>query len=355
MKKNVLITLVALLFVLITAYIVVRWESGKDIAQIDTITPLFKDLDIEKISGITINSGEDEVILTFKDDLWIVSNKSGYAADFKKIHELVFNLSQLRPSQFVTNKKERYKRFGVQEIQKEGESKCVTFNNKENKKILEVILGKERKGKTINSSQYIRRADSDDVYLISKKIDPLVDSKSWLKRELVDVKAEEIKSIVILHPTEKDNIILKRKNKEDSLELSSIPEGKKLKSAIVNSISNAISSLRLDDVSNRNEDLVKDIKFNTVYTATLFNGMVYNIKIGKKEDKSYVKIKADYIKPKSENDKKNDDANTSTVQSPEELALKARKESEFFSNWVYVIPAYKGNSLLKKKSDLYEL
>ncbi len=357
MKRGQFISLVVIFFLLLVVFYFVSRESGKEISQVGTGAPLFHDLDIEKISVISIRDKKDDVTFTLKDDLWLINKRWGYPANFGKIHELALTISQIRPDQLITRKKEHYGRFGVEVPSKKEGGKLVVFLDNDKKILSEVILGKDRKGSKGNAAgggQYIRRKDREEVYLISNRVDPSIDPKGWLRSDLVDVKDKDIRSIFIEHEKGTEKVVLKRKSEKDEIKLVSMPKGKKTKKMVVNSVAGALSNLSFDDVYPEKEDTAKDIPFKTKFTASLFNGVIYKVKIGEKENKSYIKIAVDYKNPIIGEKSKKDETGKPSEQSSIEIASKAKEENEMFSGWVYEIPSYRKDRLIKKRSDLFE-
>ena len=158
---------------------------------------------------------------------------------------------------------------------------------------------------------------------------------------------------------------------------SNLPEGKEIQSQFaVNNIVSTVTSLMLDDVQPSSEISFED---ESVVTATFetFDGLEGTVKLFRKDEKDYVIVSAafnaDLIwKPEpeeasepeepveGENAQAKDD--NEIVETPKSEKSKVKPEAEVkaeiealnkkVSEWVYVIPKFRADTILKKPEDL---
>jgi hypothetical protein len=373
MKGSKLVILIGIVLLLGAAFYFISLKPEQNQSQKASSELLFSDVDPGTIKHITITDGVDTVGLTLKDSTWTVDEKSGYPSKYEKIHELVFNILQLKPSQKVTDNEENYEPLGVVIPPVDKEGTVITFRDKDDQKIAELVLGKIRKSsKDIDDGQYIRRGDEKDVYMITDEIRVMVDVKNWLDRDLMDVKEQDVQFVTIKHKDESANISLSRKKKGDDFELASAPNDKNLKKGEIKVLAGELSHFRFDDVYPHDSEKVKDLSFDTVYTSTQFNGLTYKIMISEKDEKLYAKIEADYKEPAEHDKAKEEDKGEKSeeelkkeaekealekVKKEEEkaeLIKKAEEKNELFSRWIYELPSFRKNRLMKKAHDLWE-
>src|SRR3990172_913505 len=171
MKGSKLVILIILVLILGVAFYFTSLKPEQKPLEKVTTELLFSNIDAGAIKHITITDGVDTVGLKLKDDRWTVDEKWSYLAQFKKIHELVYNILQIRPSQIVTDNEEHYEKLGVKIPPLDKEGTVVTFIGKDDQKVAEIVMGKMRKGKNnSDDGQYVRQADKKEVYIIGNEI-----------------------------------------------------------------------------------------------------------------------------------------------------------------------------------------
>jgi len=342
-KKNTLLILAVVCVVLIGIFYFVSREKMKSISSLETgITAPFE-IDPEKIANITISDETTKVNLSLENDEWRVEEKSNYPADFKKIYEFILSVLQIKPVQMVTEKKDYYDRFGVKDHGENSNSKMISLNDKDNRELLKIILGQERAvSKGMPGGQYMRIFGKNQVYLISKELDAPSEPADWLNKDILDVQRKDIRSIAVSAPQEEEKVLLSKKDQNSEFELDHIPEGKKMNTGTVNLLSDGLTGLRFEEVYPPDSDMVKDLAFDTTYTAALFNGTVYNVTISEKDNKVYIKIVPSYEPPptpvKEESQKASDKKADDVLESPAAVMKKVEEQKALFTQWVYQVP-----------------
>jgi hypothetical protein len=177
----------------------------------------------------------------------------------------------------------------------------------------------------------------------------------YLNQEIAAIKTDDIQSIAITSPNGAFEITTKDPNAGgDKYQFVNLPEGKQLKSDEAGRIFSALGNLRFDDVLNTAPD---NLTLDSSLTCKLTSGIVYTFKLGKVDDKSYLTCQADFTGDKSIQ------LSTSQTDSPEELKKKeaillanktALEFTERHKGWVYEIPQWKIDALLKSPDDLLE-
>lgn len=356
MKKNTLLTLIIICITLMGVFYFVSREKMKKISSLGSgITAPFE-IDPGKITYISISNSTKTVTIALTDDIWRVVDKSNYPADFKKIYEFILSVLQIKPVQIVTEKKDYYDRFGVEDPG-DNSSTLISFLDKDKKDLLKIILGQQRTvSQGMPGGQYIRVFGKNQVYLITKELDASANPVDWLNKDIVDIPRKDIRSITVTAPQDEDKIVLTKKEQGGEFELDSLPDNKKINTAIVNSLSDGLTGLRYEDVFPKDSEAVKDLTFDTTYTATLFNGSVYKVDVSQKDDKVYIKVAASYEAPTSEDEMQKADVKKAedVIQNPAVVMQKVEEQSALFSKWIYQISSYRKDRFVKTKSELLE-
>ena len=180
----------------------------------------------------------------------------------------------------------------------------------------------------------------------------------------------------VIHPDATRLILEKAKPVDLDYHMVDLPEGLELQSQFtVNNIVSTVASLSLDDVNPRSE-----IPFDqqAVVTAVFetFDGLEGTVKVLRKDEKDYVQVSAafnaDLIwKPEPEEEPvpqadgqtepkaqdKEDPAKPEQPKIKPEAEVKAEIEAlnKRVAEWVYVIPKFRAEAILKKPQDLLKI
>ncbi|MFH0926473.1 MAG: DUF4340 domain-containing protein [bacterium] len=378
MKLKNLFFLLASVVILVVILLVVIKKVDTPITDGQSINSFFSNVNIEEIGQVVITNGDKSVNIKKKDNSWIVEEASGYYADFSKLKKLIVQLISLRSSQKGTKNKKYFKRLKVEAPTKENPgSILVSFKKGDGTNLAQLIFGDKRKGNSESPNyrsaigQYVRVPDSDQVYIITENIQCDAIPENWIKKEILDINEAQVQKVVITNlkaPKKPRKVIVQRQDKKDVLKLVNvnIPAKKKVKDAEVKKLAGVLNSFSITDVVPVTSEEVKDMKFDQSFTVSLFEGIMYNINLFKKEDKCYAKVSAEYLpeeKTEVEKTRRQEDEKTVTekkakdvspVKSETELKEEVRVANEEYSQWIYVIGSYKYDQMTKKKSDFLE-
>jgi hypothetical protein len=362
MKVKTLAILLIVLAVLTGLVFVVFMQRSPREGKRELGAPLLKNFPANDITSVTIlDAGNEGVQLVQSGVRWVVKNRFGYPADFQKITELVRNLRDAKIGRSFEATKGVLERLHLKDpadntAPKEEKGTAIIFADAKGKTLVRVCLGEPMKGGQggiFPEGQYVLLGNGKTVYLVDKQFESFAKSPSeWLKKDLIDVKAADVREVVCLDPDGKTTrFAFKRQAKGKDLEQVHPAPGKKIERTSLNRLAGALSGLRIEDVLDPTKGKASiGMKDSSRLEYRLFNGMVYDLYPGKKCKEAgscYLKVGVRYENPgptsessgKDAHGKKKEDAGKQVEQKAESLNKK-------LGRWIYKIPQWKHEALV---------
>ena len=302
---------------------------------------LLKQLDTKNLNKIQVRSSEGLLELHQSQQGWQETGLD-YPLSGEKIQEFLLELTDLRLGDLVTDNPERHALFQLlsppeSKEQWEDEKHAVAVNllRGDDSSLLEILLGKSREQ---GSGQYLRYADSDEVYLLPDTLDIDTDPNDWLNKELTSLDEKMIQKLDFQNSSDSD-FTLSYDNQSNSWSMSDSPETE-LKEDEINDILKRLQELSFTKI------LTGELSDNstgrtqlTNLEATLSDGKIYALQIGENENPEGNHVMSLRMSIQIEAD------------SPD-----SRKEMERFNQKVggrlFEIRSWEAKDLLKKKADL---
>jgi len=369
-KSHSKIIIVAAIVVVAVAVFLARREANHSSTRTEA-AKLFESLNIDNIERITLSKDGKEVALKKQAEAgWGVEAHDGFPVDGQKLRRLMLSVAEMKASEKLTDNPEKYERLGLGEKPEKG---IVKFFDASGNATVELFLGKNRESKNPPPGQFappargqfIRIGGDPNVYLTADATTIEAEPKQWLDKELLKVKPEELVKIQIEHADKAEGFSISRQIESASFGLDDkrpLPHGKKLKSGELGAISRALQNLNLSDVV-KFEDGENQPKLSSTFKATAKDGMVYEVKLGQKDNKYFARIAASYEPPEKTiaTEKEGDEeASEKDVEEAGEsvydssLEEKAKKISARNEKWLFEISKYAFDGLTKKFNDLLE-
>jgi len=286
---------------------------------------------------------------------WVVNNRDGYQANIAAVRHMLTSLAEAELIEAKTSNPENYIKLGVEDINHEN-AQGILFTLEGLDDTNNIIIGNN--GSSGKNTQYIRRKDQQQSWLINKKLNLKRDVTDWLQKDILDIPPERIKTIQIKHPDGSVVNIANDGEEEYEYTLDAIaPEGMKISESEIYQVANALSSMQLRDVSTfskLNTESVVPIEttFKT-YDGLTITTKAYDIGVDK-----YFTIQIDFSEKDvdqsalSDAEVASDQIDSSTdvamKSNPEAAAELAKKTSHKLSGWAYQFPSITQDSLVKK-------
>lgn len=327
-------------------FVVLAVKLLSDRSRVDIVRSgekLLAGVDVEAIEKIIIRQGDVKTTLLRTPGGYNVEERNSYAGDTAKIDELLVRLLNMKGTEWITSNERKFEKLGVSDSNSEAVN--VSFLAAGDKALGGLILGDYRKlGKEQQrlaraTSRYVRATGTEDVFLVLdvNRIDPY--PAEWLESKLLEIPRKDIDTVELKHPGRREDFIIKNVG-EGEFELAGVKTGNggKAKEYLVESVAEAMSSLRLKDVMPADGAEAKDLSFDHRYTARLKDGRKYEIETAEKEGKKWLKINVSYEPAKEEE----------TGEDPEELSKRHKKR---FEGWLFEV--YDHDDFRRKMSDLF--
>ncbi len=305
---------------------------------------LLQGLDPDKVASIELGAGGDKVTLKRGGRGFAVTNKDNYPAKTSGINELITSVLEIKTMETFTDNPSNHPYLGVTE---EKAASAVSFYDGSGELIAGVIIGDSTEG----GNAYARLVGSDTVYLIEKKPYLRTSAGDYIEKSLFSAEKQKIEEVEVEFPGENYNIA---KNEDGGIALTNVPEGREVKQTEVESVFNALTSMRFEEVSAAGKDTSLD--FDGSFVCTLDDSTVYTVKTADKDDSVYITATAEFTDTEPVTKEQG-------VESEEELRKKeekllARDAAEEFAkmhrNWVYKLSSWQGEKLRKPLEDLLE-
>ena len=359
--------LVIVFFVLAGTFYATSLSSRK--AEKSEATTLLSNVPIAEIKKVKLERGAAKVTLVKKGDVWRVGERSSYPADSGKVRSFLLKLFELESSQKVTKNVDNHARLGVNEAAIKNGAGRVSFLNDSDEGIGAIYFGEFRKPTKERSprltGQYVRRAESDVVYLLGQHFSINIQIANWLDKDLANTLSNNVWSIT---QKVKDGEGYKKEfalssSVSDNLRTFKLLAKGNPNKAAVSEIDSGLEGLRLEDVYKKDSKEVEGLSFNKETVFKLTNGLSYSIKSAEQGERYFGKISVEYDAELVEALKKEHEEVLASFKEEEEavrpeleLATEddAQKLSAQYEEWVYVFPTYIGKKFRKNLSDMIE-
>jgi hypothetical protein len=369
MNRKQFLILLALVVVIGAGGLLVRqhrnesWQSGTAGGQ-----KLLPALAVNDVAQITIQSGTNELTLARRDNLWRVRERGDYPANFSQISELLMKIADLKVAQSEEIGPSQLGRF---ELLPPGADKNsgtrVEFKDQNGKTLGSLLLGKKHLARPPKNSQFpggdegwpdgryvMAGSGAKTVALISDPLDNVQPKpEQWLNKDFLSV--EKPRAIAAQFPEATNSWKLTRAAETGDWQLADAKAGEKLDSSKISSVTAPFSSPSFNDVAPLSAGGTTN---NIVLTVDTFDGFTYVANIAPKQDDNYpvtFSIAASLAteRPAAKDEKADDKAKLDKAfkEQQSKLADKLAKEKTFVG-WVYQLPAYGVDEILKSRSQL---
>jgi len=271
--------LIGFLLILLIAIVLEKpWKSAAKESSYLGVNP-------DKISILEIKEKENRVRLIRENNGWFVEKEGKKAkADSSLVERALSKVKELK-GDIVSKNPEKYKIFEVTE----DKSTILTFLSSEKETLLTLFLGK--RGPDF-SSNYVRKAGNEEVYLVGSYLKPQfhTDFKRWRNKKVLFFESKDAYYLELISPS--DTLIFTKtdtgwttKSFEEPLDTLKVSQAVRALSRL--SSYDFADTVSLEDAGLTNPSLIANVE--------LTNGTRYTLKVGnlKGENKYYVKREGD--------------------------------------------------------------
>ncbi len=290
-----------------------------------------------RIAKIELKQGDKSLTLARDKDVWTLADKGGYPAKTEAVRALVVKLVGAELVESKTRNKDRY---GLLELEdptaKDAKSRLLRLLDDKGGVIAETIVGKKRFDAFggSKSATYVRKPGDAQTWLSNADLDVSVAVKDWVLASVLDVPAAKIAKVTVEIPGEEPLVIARDAADATKYALVGMPEGKKLKEgAGIDAIVRAAGNLELEDVRKPAAGAAP-AGDASVAKIEADGGLAVTVRLRKEGEDTWVSLEA-----------------TGADGDAKKTADDITKRTQ---GWEYKVPAYKAQSILKRRADLFE-
>jgi hypothetical protein len=337
----------------------------------------FAQIDGEKIAKLRVERGEERVELGLRDGVWTVTSRDGYPADAGKVRSLLIKLLDLTVNQKVTDNADNFQALGVAAEGGEKSSTKLTLLDEQSKELGALLLGEGRKGANRDGGQFIRRSDSNDVYLIREALTAAVSAADWLDSELVNVTQTKVRNVRQYRLSTKQETLDFQLVRANPAEFTLKDGGaEELEQTVISQVVAGLENARSEDVlKNENAgEKLKDVTFDAKTEYETSNGLVYTVlSSAEKEGKNYLRLAvrfdaelaktierevAERNAAKQQSSSASEQAGSSSASSEKAELSSAEEAARLeakFAPWTFVVAQYQNERFRKTRKELFKV
>lgn len=245
MNRRTLTRLIALVAGLVLVLVVLEIGEQPDdkVANRQFIGDFADNANGLRVVELRLPDGNERVTLRRDGARWVVGSSHDYPADLSRLGEFVTAVADARIVESRTSDPDKYAQLELNDPEAGGSGSYVSLRGDEFN--YELILGKKDQGNFRN----VRRLGDPGAFLVDQELDIPDSTEDWLQKDIIDLAANDVKSVTISH-ADGENIVIRKESPEAaSYDVVDIPEGRELSYATVaDSIAGALASLELLEV-----------------------------------------------------------------------------------------------------------
>ncbi len=334
---------------------------------------LLPNLPVNDVAHIAIKQATNELNLVKKDDLWRVSERNGYPANYSEISDLLLKLRDLKIAQTEKVGVSQLARLSLVPGQGSNAAVVVDFKGQNEKQLATLSLGKKHMRKSNRSSpmgdmggfgdegwpdgRYVKVNNSDTVALISDALTTLEPKpEQWLNKDFFRV--DKVRSLALTSPTPTNSWKLTRDTETAEWKLADAKTGEQLDSAKTGSLANSLSSPTFSDVAPAAKAEQFGLNKPTVLNLDTFDNFSYTLKVGVKTNDNYpvlMTVSADLPKERTagKDEKPEDKTRLDKEFKDKQQKLQEKLDQEKpCEKWVYLVSSWTLETLLKDRNQL---
>jgi len=367
--KNLIILTVITLIVVVAAMLLTQPPKETVTTEKQLVFPNLMAA-LNDVAQIQMATKDEKFTLQRQGNQWLLKEKHNYPVALEKVRNVLYGLAELATLEAKTADPARYAKIGVEELaEKEAKSTLVTLKKSNDEVLANLLVGNSRPAKIDSTRQeiYLRKPGEKQAWLALGSLPLEKKATEWLDKQIFDVDSKRVRQVTVTQADGHSFKIFKATAKDDNYQLADMPKGATLKASPydLNQIANVLSNLTFNDIKLEKEFEFKKEASHTAILTT-FDGLEVTLTTTSKEGKYYAKFAAalgpvpEPLKaesPKEDNKKDDKKPATEDKEKPKTVA-EVKKEIEALKSkiggWVFEIPQYKFNVLLKKREDLLE-
>ncbi|HVU18570.1 MAG TPA: DUF4340 domain-containing protein [Candidatus Didemnitutus sp.] len=259
------------------------WYLGRPAAPLSADArigqPVIDRAVIEKATHLAISDqGKSVQLARQPDGSWKVASYFDLPADFSKLTSFIGSLTEAKFQRLVTSNPARVDRLEFKDT-------AIALADDGNHTLWKLVLGKTPE---VGTGRFVRFEGESKAYLADLNVWLDADSKNWAKTEILDVKADDIASIVV--PLPDGPVTLSRAKKDSPWTADKTPAGQKLKADRIPGLLSTLGTQRFTETADPTDaNAVAAKAHEHSYTITTFDHRTLTIALGRKPEEKKLK------------------------------------------------------------------
>lgn len=301
---------------------------------------------INDVAALTLQSREASISITRNQQGdWTLVEKDGYWVSADKVKKAVVALADLRVLEAKTSNPDLYGKLDVEPIDKAGSNAVqIELKDETGTTMVALLVGKTRFRESGSSPAkvYVRIPDEAASWLVEARLDIKSDPLVWLVTDIVKLPKDRMRRIVSRHADGEQVVVEAAGEDPVFFKLRDIPEGFRLTSTQrLGSMAAALEFMKLLDVASE-----AGMPFDDTAVVTEFatkDGLTITMTTMLLDDKHWTKVAASFDQEQAA-----EDADAEAVRA------EAAEINRRVAGWVYQIPEYRAEHLIRRTDDLVE-
>jgi hypothetical protein len=331
---------------------------------------LLGDLPVNDVARIVIRQETNTLELVRRDDLWRVTQRHDYPADFSRISGFLLKARELKAVQSEPVGPSQLARFQLAPAgQGTNSAMVVELAGTDDRTIKTLLVGKTHlktggRPSPFGDSdmgwpdgRYVKTADSDQVALVSDPLENLEPKpEAWLNKDFF--KVEKPGSIEITFPIATNSWKLARNAEAAEWKLADARPEETLDAAKIAGVANPLSSPTFTDVAPGARLPGEGTNAPTVVKLETFDHFSYTVSVGAKTNENYpitvavtAQIPAERLAGKEEKPEDKTRLDKEFKERQQKLEEKLKRD-QGYGKWTYLVPGWSLEPLLKERHQL---
>ncbi len=345
MKLNRNLGIAALVLLVLSAF--TYRESVTRAERFERGQKFLQNLNPDEIAEIIVKKGDEETLLRRQGEELVVVSANGYPAANDSVNRFLRDVLELSLEKEVGSGESLEEELA---LRPGGEETIeIAFRNDAGKDMVHFLVGKNVEDG--GSGSYVLRTDTDDdtIYLTSSRVYLRTGEDEFLKKDVVDVKREEV--VRVVGPG------YELTDEEGTMKLTDLPAGKK-ETSKANQAKSMLASLRFSKHHLADASEVQDLPWTAV-EVYLNDDSGYVVEVasvdeGSDNEKHYLRIQGFHMTQRVEIAR---DAGEEEVKETADTLARIDELQEFnafHGSWVYEVTEYVAKKLKVTRDELME-
>ncbi len=289
---------------------------------------------IEGASTIVVRSPTGTVTLDRGEQNWLIRERGGYPASFERVRDVVIALLELERTEPKTSRAEGYARLGLSDLgDAEATGREISILDAGGKTLARVIVGTTVHAAGGETSQFVRVPGEERAWLARGRIDAGAHPRDWIDRRLLEIPSGEVSRLHVVRSDGTTLTVVRDAANEPQLQLQEVPKGARVKRPeALQSMIGIFSPLDIEDVAEA--AAIAATAQPARLTVTTFDGETVAANLVERNGEYWLTFAAN--------------------GAPLGGSVPRDQTRQRLAKWVFQVPAWKIEALLKPVGDLIE-